>query len=217
LFPEGNIISSLSFPSQEFKRMETQTLRPSGRYRAKLFLVATIFAALIMAVGLFFSLVVLEDDGPQAALGLILLFLVLNLVWYLPTLLLIRAYFRSLRYEVQDDEVIVHVGIWTKSVKHVPFRTVTNLKVNRDIFDRWFFDLGSLNVQTAGMSGSTGAEEALVGLPNVQEIYELVRSRLRRYRGAMAPTAAEEEGEPEADTLRAILTEIKAIRAATEK
>ena len=197
--------------------METQTFKPSPRYRAKLFLVATVIAAVIMVVGLFLSLVVHEDDGPQAAMGVIFLFLLLDLAWYLPALLLIGAYFRSLIYEIQDDEVIVHVGIWTKSVKHVPFRTVTNLKVNRDIFDRWFFGLGSLNVQTAGMSGKTGAEEALLGLPNVQEIYELVRSRLRRYRGAMAPTAAEEEGEPKVDTLRAILTEVKAIRAAAEK
>jgi uncharacterized membrane protein YdbT with pleckstrin-like domain len=197
--------------------METQTFKPSPRYRAKLFLVATVIAAVIMVVGLFLSLVVHEDEGPQAAMGVIFLFLLLNLAWYLPALLLISAYFRSLIYEIQDDEVIVHVGIWTKSVKHVPFRTVTNLKVNRDIFDRWFFDLGSLNVQTAGMSGNTGAEEALLGLPNVQEIYELVRSRLRRYRGAMAPTAAEEEGEPGVDTLGAILAEVKDIRAAMEK
>jgi len=197
--------------------METQTFKPSPRYRAKLFLVATVIAVVVMIPGLILSLGVLEDDGPQAAGGFIFLFLLLDLAWYLPTLLLIGAYFRSLIYEIQDDEVIVHVGIWTKSVKHVPFRTVTNLKVNRDIFDRWFFSLGSLNVQTAGMSGTTGAEEALLGLPNVQEIYELVRSRLRCYRGAMAPTAAEEEGEPGVDTLGAILAEVKDIRAAMEK
>ena len=197
--------------------MEAQTFKPSPRYRAKLFLVATVIAVVIMITGLLLSLSVLKDDGSQDARGFIFLFLLLDLAWYLPTLLLIGAYFRSLMYEIQDDEVIVYVGIWTKSVKHVPFRTVTNLKVNRDIFDRWFFDLGSLNVQTAGMSGNTGAEEALLGLPNVQEIYELVRSRLRRYRGAMAPTAAEEEGEPGVDTLGAILTEVKAIRAAAEK
>ncbi len=109
------------------------------------------------------------------------------------------------------------MGIWTKSVKHVPFRTVTNLKVNRDIFDRWFFGLGSLNIQTAGMSGKSGAEEALVGIPNVQEVYELVRSRLRRYRGAMAPNAAEEESAPRDATFDAMLTELRAIRKAVEK
>ena len=197
--------------------METQTFKPSRRYRAKLFLVITAIAVFVMVVGLFLALVTLEDEGPQDALAVTFVFLLLDMAWYLPALLLVGAYFRSLRYEIQDDEVIVHVGIWTKSVKHVPFRTVTNIKVNRDIFDRWFFDLGSLNVQTAGMSGTKGAEESLLGLPNVQEIYELVRSRLRRYRGAMAPTAAGEETEPGPDSLAAILTEVKAIRAAVEK
>jgi uncharacterized membrane protein YdbT with pleckstrin-like domain len=197
--------------------METRTFRPNPRYRAKLFLVMTVIAVAVMAAGLLLSWLVGKDEGPQAARDVIFISLLLDLAWYLPAVLLIGPYFRSLMYEIQDDEVIVHVGIWTKSVKHVPFRTVTNLKVNRDIFDRWFFDLGSLNVQTAGMSGQKGAEESLLGLPNVQEIYELVRSRLRRYRGAMAPTAAGEEGEPLADTLAAILTEVRAIRAVVDK
>ncbi len=193
------------------------TFKPSPRYRTKLSLVATVIAVVIMVAILLLSRVVLEEDGPQEAAWFLVIFLLLDLAWYVPTLLLINAYFRSLMYEIQDDEIIVRVGIWTKSVKHVPFRTVTNLKVNRDIFDRWFFDLGSLNVQTAGMSGSTGAEEALVGLSDVQEVYELVSSRLRSYRGAMGPTAAGEEGEPGADTLTSILTEVKAIRTAVEK
>jgi uncharacterized membrane protein YdbT with pleckstrin-like domain len=133
--------------------METRTFRPNPRYRAKLFLVMTVIAVAVMAAGLLLSWLVGKDEGPQAARDVIFISLLLDLAWYLPAVLLIGPYFRSLMYEIQDDEVIVHVGIWTKSVKHVPFRTVTNLKVNRDIFDRWFFDLGSLNVQTAGMSG----------------------------------------------------------------
>ena len=158
-----------------------------------------------------------RDDGPEAARKVILGTLILNLVWYLPALLLIGPYYRSLKYEIRDDEVIVRVGIWTKSVKHVPFRTVTNVKVNRDIFDRWFFGLGSLNIQTAGMSGNKGAEESLVGLPNVEEIYEMVGARLRQYRGAMSPTAAGEDDSGKGATLQAILTEIKGIRSAVEK
>jgi hypothetical protein len=99
----------------------------------------------------------------------------------------------------------------------VPYRTVTNLTVKRDILDRWLFGLGTLNIQTAGMSGQTGAEESLVGLPNVQEVYELVVTELRRFRGGMAPTAAEVEGEPSvANALNAILAEVRAIRQALE-
>ena len=67
------------------------------------------------------------------------------------------AILKALGYEVQDDEVIVRVGIITHSVKHVPYRTVTNITVSRDILDRWFFGLGSLHIQTAGMSGKSGA------------------------------------------------------------
>ena len=196
--------------------METQTFKPSPRYRGKLNLVTTVIAVVIMLVGLLLSWLVGQDDGFLAAIVVIGIFLLVDLVWYLPTLLLINAYFRSLVYEIQNDEVIVHVGIWTKSVKHVPFRTVTNLKVNRDIFDRWFFDLGSLNIQTAGMSGSQGAEEALVGLPNVDEIYELVVEHLRRFRSGMTPTAAEVE-QGEAGTLNAMLAELVAIRKGMEE
>ena len=196
--------------------METQTFKPSPRYRGKLNLVTTVIAVVIMLVGLLLSLIAGREDGLLAAIVVIGIFLLVDLVWYLPTLLLINAYFRSLVYEIQNDEVIVHVGIWTKSVKHVPFRTVTNLKVNRDIFDRWFFDLGSLNIQTAGMSGSQGAEEALVGLPNVDEIYELVVEQLRRFRSGMTPTATEVE-QGEAGTLNAILAELVAIRKGMEE
>jgi putative membrane protein len=134
-------------------------------------------------------------------------------------MLLTYPYYRSLSYEIQDDEVIMHVGIWTKSVKHVPYRTVTNLTVKRGILDR-LFGLGTLNIQTAGMSGTTGAEESLEGLTNVQEVYDIVVTELRRFRGSMAPTAAEEEIEPavaSTDALSAILTEVRAIRHALEK
>jgi hypothetical protein len=97
----------------------------------------------------------------------------------------------------------------------VPYRTVTNLQVKRDILDRWFFNLGTLNIQTAGMSGQTGVEESLTGLPNVQEVYELVATELRRFRGGMAPTAADVDVEPAEGTapaLAAILDEVRAIR-----
>ena len=196
--------------------MGTQTFKPSPRYRSKLYLVTTVIAVVIMLAGLPLYWLAGRDDGLLAAIVVIGIVLLVNLVWYLPTLLLINSYFRSLVYEIQDDEVIVHVGIWTKSVKHVPFRTVTNLKVNRDIFDRWFFDLGSLNIQTAGMSGSQGAEEALVGLPNVDEIYELVVEQLRRFRSGMTPTATEVE-QGDAGTLNAMLAELVAIRKGMEE
>ena len=100
------------------------------------------------------------------------------------------------------------------------YRTVTNVTIKRGILDRYMFNIGTLNIQTAGMSGSTGAEESLVGLADVQEIYDIVVQKLRLFRGGMTPTTTEVDIEPDAssrDVLNAILSEVKAIRQNTEK
>jgi len=182
--------------------------------------VITFVALLILAGGLLLGWLISTDPEIGADGGRVFatVVAVADVVWYLPGLMLTGPYYRSLSYEVQDDEVIVRAGIWTKSVKHVPYRTVTNLTVKRDILDRWL-GIGTLNIQTAGMSGTTGAEERLVGLTDVQEVYEIVVTELRRFRGGMSPTAAEAEGEPaitSTDALSAILTEVRAIRQALE-
>ncbi|HJX37977.1 MAG TPA: PH domain-containing protein [Anaerolineae bacterium] len=196
--------------------MTTRSFKPSRRYLVKV--CVGIAVAGLLAIGGTIAFALLIPDR-EATTVFLLIALGEMVVWIL-ALLLAGPYYGSLSYEVQDDEVIVRVGIITHSVKHVPYRTVTNITVSRDILDRWFFGLGSLHIQTAGMSGKSGAEEKLVGLPNVQEVYEMVVTELRRFRGGMAPTAAEVERGPlpaSGETLTAILEELRAIRGALEK
>jgi membrane protein YdbS with pleckstrin-like domain len=197
--------------------MQMQTFRPSPRYLTKLQLASTSVAIPILICGLLLAWLISSDPdiGRSGALIVIIIIAIADLAWWIPAMILAGPYYRSLRYEIQHDEVIVHVGILTKSIKHVPYRTVTNLTVKRDLLDRWFFGLGTLNIQTAGMSGTTGAEESLVGLPNVQEVYEIVGTELRRFRGSMGPTAADLEGQPDItsiEVLSAILAEVRVIR-----
>ncbi|MBC8367958.1 PH domain-containing protein [bacterium] len=188
-----------------------QELKPNRRYLNKQILIFSLVSGLILifafSIGALISL-----DEPKSGFVFASIFASVGLFFWIVSVLLSFPYFRSLRYEIHEDEVIVHVGIVTKSVKHVPFRTVTNIKINRGLLDRFVFNIGSLNIQTAGMSGSTGAEESLVGLENVQEIYDLVAAHLRKFRGAMSPTGAEEELPGDAGTLGDILNELKAIR-----
>ena len=196
--------------------MQTRSFKPSPRYLIKVCVGITIAAWLSIIGTLFFALVI-PDREATILFGLMAL---AEVVVWVVALILAAPYYASLSYEIQDDEVIVDVGIITHSVKHVPYRTVTNVVVRRDIFDRWFFGLGSLHIQTAGMSGQSGAEEKLVGLTNVQEVYDMVVTQLRRFRGGMAPTAAEVEAEAglaSADALSAILGELKAIRKTLEQ
>jgi len=196
--------------------VSTRSFKPDPRYLIKVCLGIAVAGVLAIGGTIAFALVIPDRDA-TVIFGLMALAEVV--VWIL-ALVLAAPYYHSLSYEIQDDEVIVHVGIVTHSVKHVPYRTVTNITVRRDVLDRWFFGLGSLHIQTAGMSGQSGAEERLVGLTNVQEVYDLVATQLRRFRGSMSPTAAEVEPEPEGasgETLAAMLSELKAIREAVER
>lgn len=203
--------------------MKSQIFRPSGQYMAKLVLNTTLLAV-VSAIGcLLFAWLISLDEGARAGSIIATVGVSIVAVGWVVAVLLVGPYYRSLSYEIQNDEVIVRVGILVKSVKHVPYRTVTNITTKRDIFDRWLFGLGTLNIQTAGFSGNKGAEERLVGLPNVQDVYEIVAVELRRFRGAMAPTAADVEtaGRSEASAatdapgiLNDILDEVRAIRRA---
>ena len=194
--------------------MSAREFLPNSKYQFKMMLVITLIGFLILVgAGIVSSLIGLDDPG--AGLVVFGIMIVGVSIYWVIAMLITVPYYRSLRYEIQDDEVIVKVGIITHSVKHVPYRTVTNITVKRDIFDRWFFNLGTLTIQTAGMSGQTGAEESLVGLENVQEVYELVVTELRRFRGAMSPTTGQEE--LLADGSAALLEEVQAIRTLLEK
>ena len=72
-----------------------------------------------------------------------------------------RPDYGSLSYEIKDDKVIVHLGVWARWLKHVPYRTVTHLTVSQEILDCWP-GLGTLDIHTDEMSGTTSAEQGLV-------------------------------------------------------
>jgi membrane protein YdbS with pleckstrin-like domain len=194
--------------------MPQKDFTPHSKYQIKMLVSITLIAFLVLLAGGILATLIFFDD-PQAGLVTFAIVFFCDLLFWLVGMILSVPYFRSLRYEILEDEVIVHVGIITHSVKHVPYRTVTNITVKRDLLDRWFFNLGSLNIQTAGMSGQSGAEEKLVGMENIQEIYELVVSELRRFRGAMPATAG--QGEPLPDVNAAMLEEVQAIRRLLEE
>jgi membrane protein YdbS with pleckstrin-like domain len=174
--------------------MTSAIFEPSPRLRTKFFVMLAAVGLLALGGTFLFVWLIAADAGAESPQAIALLAaLVGNALWILPMGLLNVPYCQSLLYEIREDEAIVRVGVITRSVKHVPFRTVTNLEVTRGPFDR-LFGLGTLKIQTAGMSGQKGAEEELLGLSNVDAVYGLVAAALRRYRGAMAGDAAGEVG-----------------------
>jgi len=191
-----------------------QLLRPERNYLTKLQIVYALIGLIALGGSLAMAVPIGLDEGGTRGMTIgIVVAVLVNVAWLIPAFIIIPFYYRSLEYRILEDEVIVQAGVWTKSVKHVPYRTVTNLKVKRDPFDR-MLGVGTLDIQTAGRAGQTGAEESLVGLSNVREVYETVSASLRRFRGAMAPTQAEVEAVSmtEAEVLSALLDEVQAIR-----
>jgi putative membrane protein len=192
---------------------------PNPRFRTKLYLVITLIAVAIQIGNVVLSALISLDrgNGPRTALIVLFVCTGLNVLWWVPLMLWSGPFYRSLSYEIGDEQVVVRQGVLTRAVKHVPYRTVTNITVKRTLLDRWL-GLGTLDIQTAGVSGTQQAEQSLAGLADPDEVYKLVVGRLSRFRGAMAPTQAEVEAPDDADeTLAALLTEVRAIREALDK
>ena len=189
---------------------------PDKKLINKLFLVT---ASIMLFILIFLLPVAIligsEEGGASGALLGVSIVLGTAVVGFIIAASLIRPYYRSIAYEMGEDEMIVRVGIITQSVKHVPFRTVTNIEVKRDPFDR-ILGIGRINIQTAGGASSEGssAEEQLVGLVDYDAVYERVATMLRRFRGGMSPTQADVEAAP--SDLTAILDEVRAIRIAMQ-
>ncbi|MHA2297288.1 MAG: PH domain-containing protein [Candidatus Hodarchaeales archaeon] len=85
-----------------------------------------------------------------------------------------------MEYIVHGDEVVVSKGVFNKTVKYCPFRTITNISVRVGLIDN-LFGIGSIHVQTAGLGQQRGPEEKLEGLTLHDEIRDYILKQIRIY------------------------------------
>jgi uncharacterized membrane protein YdbT with pleckstrin-like domain len=80
-------------------------------------------------------------------------------------------------------EVYMQRGVLTRTRKHVPFRTVTNISSKAGLFDR-LFGIGSVHIETAGYSGSQqkGPEVKLEGIVFYEEVRDFILNELRKFK-----------------------------------
>jgi membrane protein YdbS with pleckstrin-like domain len=120
---------------------------------------------------------------------------VANAVWMLPALLGTPFYIRSFEYSVRAmsgevmPEIYVRKGLINVSEKHVPFRTITNILSRAGPFDR-LFGIGSVEIETAGMSGGpqggAAPEEKIEGIRFYKELRDFILQELRKFTGVYA-------------------------------
>ncbi len=128
--------------------------------------------------------------------------------------ILFPFYYRSIRYELTDKEMIVYRGFIQKVMKVVPLRAITNIAVVRGPIDR-IIGIGRIQIHTAGYSTNQGPEEKIDGLIQYQEIYETLSQKIKQFKPMTPLASLEEEDYPiiePTDINAAILSELKEIK-----
>jgi len=114
---------------------------------------------------------------------------ILTAIWVIPAVIVVPIYINAIDYSViaksgqTMPEIYVKKGIINITRKHVPFRTITNISSRAGPFDR-LFGIGSVEIETAGQSGSTaaGPEEKLEGIVFYEELRDFILRELRRFK-----------------------------------
>lgn len=163
----------------------------------------------------------------ESPLGGLALLVLPNLIFLVIAALYIPAWVASIRYEMTDEEVVVHKGVFGRVHKIVPYRTITNVSITRGWLDRIWLNIGNVNIQTAGAGATSIAEERLSGLRDFEGIRDQIVTHLRRYRADTRPAlgggvagvapAADEQAQPaDGDVSQQMLAELRAIRELLE-
>jgi len=135
--------------------------------------------------------------------------------WLVPALVWTHLWVNSIEYSVVGwqgetmPEIYQKKGIITVTKKHVPFRTITNVKSRVGIFDRGF-GIGAVKIETAGESGgmqATGvltlilkyllrqdSEEVIEGIVFYEELKEFILRELRGFERSVRPKDADVVG-----------------------
>ncbi|MFX0108408.1 MAG: PH domain-containing protein [Candidatus Hodarchaeota archaeon] len=124
-------------------------------------------------------------------------------IWLVPAMIWTYFYVKNIEYSVAGwdggamPDIYQRKGIITVTKKHVPFRTITNVKTRVGIFDR-LFGIGNVKIETAGESGgvqATGvltlilgqlmandAEEVIEGITCYEAIEQFILRELRGFK-----------------------------------
>ncbi|MGY5858829.1 MAG: PH domain-containing protein [Candidatus Thorarchaeota archaeon] len=174
-------------------------IKPSKAFRNKMWFTGIFTATMLWVVifGSFWLVLLLVGYITGSSPGTLfeywwvilnLWYFVLTAIWLIPALIIVPIYLRSIEYSVITEEgttaseIFVKKGIINVTRKHVPFRTITNISSRAGLLDR-LFGIGSIEIETAGYSGTTqSAEEKLEGITFYEELRDFILLELRKFK-----------------------------------
>ncbi|WP_232685636.1 PH domain-containing protein [Halobacterium zhouii] len=114
------------------------------------------------------------------------------------------AYYRRFDYELTDDSLDIHSGVFSRREREIPLRRVQNVDVTRTFVAR-LLGLAEVDVETAG-GGETEASLQYVGREEATRLQDDIRKRRARVTAEQDETSEESpeaaaEGESAGETL----------------
>lgn len=142
---------------------------------------------------------------------------VLTLPAFPLTLIVLLCKYHTLRYRFDDKGVAMSWGVLFRREIYLTYRRIQDIHVTRNILQRWL-GLATISVQTA--SGSAGAEMAIEGIREVEQLRDFLYAQMRGAKGDL-PTPRPEAGPSEPDdealtVLREIRDELRRMRSRRE-
>jgi len=119
----------------------------------------------------------------------------------------------TLRYRFDKEGVSVASGFFWRRETYLTYARIQDIHVSRNIFERWL-GLGAVQIQTA--SGSSSAEESIVGVREFNEIRNFLYARMRGHKLKLVGESAPPPFAQADDVLRGIRDELRAIREALQ-
>jgi membrane protein YdbS with pleckstrin-like domain len=175
-----------------------------------------IFLFLMVIIGGILLVAGYFSDIPLLLAGIAILLLVV-IGWYL---FWVGKYYRSIFFELKDDEVTWKRGVWFRQTGIVPYDRITNIDIYQGPLMR-LLGFSLIKLQTAGYSGQAKAEITMEGIVEAEELRETIRSMIRETRKATGPgdgtTGAMSAGQVATAVPAGLAEDVRAIRNMLEK
>jgi membrane protein YdbS with pleckstrin-like domain len=156
--------------------------KPSPRYLTRLRVVISLWAVVFLVLGILSAwLVSLDVQNTGQATRVVQAVIITDLIWYLPALKIVQSSFNARVYQFDEDEITIHSGWWTESVRHIPLSSVVAFETRWDRLDRWL-EIGTLEIYIVSRHHVNGSHVRMTGLADVEMVTQLANRLLKHMR-----------------------------------
>nr|MDO8086382.1 PH domain-containing protein [Candidatus Sigynarchaeum springense] len=128
----------------------------------------------------------LDDESGKAVVGLLFLlsFVILAiLLAYLPiwSRLWLFRYVKTYECEVNDEEIVIREGVFSRTETHIPFSRIQNMEIRQDFWEKKFGWYSLVIYTSASKVWSSKAKRRIVGLKRPEALRREIYSLARKY------------------------------------